>query len=262
MKSISLITSFWFVVAAFFIALPSSADEITFFGDFEDKFGAVPVTYESDVPYDPGVLIPLASELVVGIPKFDPSLGTLTDIEIFVEPSSAILYSLGGGMEVFEVDDSLPDYFASIELFGEVSLNYVSGTEFLPVLSEVIPLIGSGTGDKGTGSFSTPVTTPADGSLTGSLSVLGSVDLADFVGPGVVDKLFVEMFIEDTADFMVDNATASAGLAFDVFDSDSGADDAVIGVTYTFTPVPEPSTLLGIGGLAVCCWTRRRRNAT
>ena len=32
-----------------------------------------------------------------------------------------------------------------------------------------------------------------------------------------------------------------ASLDFDVFDSDSGVDDAVIGIIYTFTPSPEPT---------------------
>lgn len=237
------------------------ADEITFYGDFEDGFGSVAGTYESGVPYVPGSVTHSFHEMVVGLSKFDPSLGVLTDIEVFVEGSSPIFYTLGGGMEVTELDDLLPEYSASMSLFGEVSLNYEGASLASTLFGDAIPLSAAGVGAPGTGSFTTPVSSSADGMLTGDASIFGAVDLSDFVGPGAVDTLFVDMFVEDTADFSVDNATAMAGLAFDVFDSDSGADDAVIGITYTFTAaVPEPGSasllVLGFMGLAA---TRRRR---
>ena len=252
------------LAVAFCVAIATSnysrADTITFFGDFADGFGPVPIAYSSSIPYEPGIFAPVFHEMVAGIPKFDPSLGTLTDITVFVDASSPIFYTLGGGMTVTEVDDSLPDYSASIMLFGDIMLNYESTSLASMILSEVIPLEGMGIGAAGTGGFTTPVGTPADGSLIGAASVFGSVDLADFVGPGLVDTLFIDLIVEDTADFMVDNSTATASLAFDVFDSDSGVDDAVIGVTYTFTPIPEPNT----AGLFVCAASlftlaRRRR---
>ena len=73
----------------------STADEITFFGDFADGFGAGP-SYSSFDPPDPGSFTLDFSELIVGIPKFDPSLGTLTDITVFVEDTDPIFYFLGG----------------------------------------------------------------------------------------------------------------------------------------------------------------------
>jgi hypothetical protein len=244
-----------------YAAAPASlfSDEVTFFGDFEDGFGSVAGMYDSDVPYDPGLLAHPFHEKILGLSKFDPSLGILTDITIFVDAGSPIFYSLGGGMEVLEIDDSLPDYSASVSLFGEVLINYEGMSAATTVMGEVIPLFGAGTDSAGTGMFSTGIGTSADGSLTGAESVFGAVDFSDFVGLGPVDTLWVDMFVQETADFDVDNATATAGIGFDVFDSDSGADDAVIGITYTFTPVPEPGTTgLFFFALAVIATIRSR----
>ncbi len=239
-------------------------DIVTFFGDFDDGFGGVPIAYESGIPYSPGMLVPIFHEAVLSLPKFDPSLGTLTDITVFVDAGSPIFYTLGGTMEVTEVDGSLAEFGAMVGLEGDVSLNYMGSSLSDIIAAESIGLGGADVGTMGMGSFSTPVAMAADGSLTGTKSIFGSVDLADFVGTGMVDSLFVDLVIEDTADFTTANSTATAALSFDVFDSDSGADDPVIGITYTYS-VPEPSSAVSwILGAIICSIGRgkRRRNGT
>ncbi len=249
-----------FVAIFLFQIANSAADEITFFGDFEDDFGGVPVIYDSDIPYEPDSFIGLMHEKVVGISKFDPSLGTLTDVVIFTE--EAIAYSVSGGMTISEVDDSLPDYFASIGLVAEIQLSY-DGVIPSAVFTEFIPLEGADLGDMGSGSIDTPIFSvpPADGALTGSASVFDSIELADFVGTGFVDSLFVDLIIQDTAAFSLDNATATASLEYDVFDGDSGADDPVIGVTYIFDSVsiPEPGNALILCSLLPMLLVRKRK---
>lgn len=249
------------LVSLFAFCDVARADEVTFFGDFEDGFGTVDAAYSSDVPYDPGVGILAFSEMVVGIPKFDESLGVLTDIIVFVDETSPIFYTLGGGMEVTELDASAPGYSASMSLFGDVLLNYMGESTMTPVLGDPLPLSGGDAGEPGTGSFTTGVTMGADGMLTGESSIFGTAALADFVGTGDVESLFVEMFVEATAEFIVDNATATAGLGFDVFDSDSGADDAVIGVTYVYS-VPEPGSSMILIGVSALFFRRRRSRST
>ena len=258
---------------AFFIAallcLPLArvpADTVTYFGDFEDIFGSTGAIYDSSVAYDPGSFIGLASEKVIGIPKFAPGMGTLTGIEIFVDPGEAILYMVSGDMTITEVDGTVPEgYSASIGLVAEAQLNYFgtgSAADFT-VFGDIIPLEGSDAGAMGTGETTTPIVMipPADATLTGSASVIGDVDLDDFVGAGMVDSLFVDLLIQDTADFALMNSTATAKIDWDLFDGDSGADDPVIGVTYTFTAIPEPTS--GVALLAVACGLclRRRRSS-
>lgn len=255
-----------FAVHLILPARTATAETVTFFGDFADGFGSVPIAYSSDTPYDPGSIVPVFHEGVTSIPKFDPALGTLTDITVFISPtgSSPIFYSLGGSMTVTKSSLSIPDYGGSVSLMAELMVNYEAGPGTFAVLGESIALEGAGAGPTGSTEFTTSVAPAgADGMLTGSASVFGAVDLADFVGPGLVDSLYVDLIIQDTADFALDNATATAGLGFDVFDADSGIDDDVIGVTYTYTitAIPEPSVIGSLAMLAAVTtgFTRRRR---
>ena len=159
----------------------------------------------------------------------------------------------------------MPDYGGSVGLMAELSVNYESGFSSTPIFGEPIPLEGTDVAPAGSTEFSTPVSpVGVDGMLTGSSSVFGIVDMADFVGPGLVDSLYVDLLIQDSADFMLSNATATAGLSFDVFDSDSGIDDAVIGVTYTYAPsaIPEPTALVSLAMLGCVVCLRRPRRAT
>lgn len=240
----------------------ASADTVTHYGDFGDTFGAIPIPYSSETTYVPGDFVPLMHEGVASIPKFDASLGTLTDITVFVDPmpTSPIFYTIGGTVTMTKDDAGLPDYGASLGLLAEIAITY--GDDATIVLGDEIELAGGDMPPMGSLMFTSEVVpTDSDGMFVGSTSIIETVDLADFVGPGIVDALFVDFMIEETADFAVENATATASLGFDVFDSDSGLDDAVIGVTYTFTPVavPEPSSIGCLTLLCLAAACRRRR---
>lgn len=241
----------------------TSADEVTFYGDFEDGFATPAITYDSATPYDPGAFVPIYHEMVVGIPKFAPTLGTLTGIEVFIETpgfDGPVFYTLAGGMTVTEVDPLDPmGYGGDISFVSELMLSYGEGPAITPLFADAVLMSGGDSASMGTGSLMTAITSDGDGVLTGSASVFGSVDLADFVGSGFVDSLFIDLFVEDTADFMLDNATATATFGFDIFDGDSGTDDAVIGVTYTFTAVPEPGSAGFVAITLGAMFFRRRR---
>ena len=196
--------------------------------------------------------------VVVGIPKFDPSLGTLTDITVFVDDPDAIFYTIMGGISAEESDPGLPDFTAEVTLLGDVGVNYETITTVHSILVDDIELSGFCGGMAGEGSCGDALLSTGDGVLEGSESIFTIVDLVDFVGPGDVDSLFVQLFLESTATFDLTNATATATVDYDVFDGDSGVDDPVIGVTYTYTPVPEPtSVLLVASALAMFGWLRR-----
>ena len=245
----------------------AKADVYVDFGDFTDVFGPVGVAYSSSIPFDPGAIVTPFHEAVVGLEKFDPSLGTLTDVTIFVGPAEPIKYTLGGAMTVFETDPLITTgYGASVDIMGGIELNYAGATPST-ILGDMIHLSGTGAGAAGSGSFTTGVGFPGahPGTLTGSTSVFSSVDLADFIGAGeFVDKLFVDLTVQSTGDFKTTNASAAAALDFDVFAGFSNPPGSpVIGVSYTFTAVPEPSSLalLSLGALSLTFRRRRRRKS-
>lgn len=240
----------------------SMAATITTFGDFADTFGSVGVTYSTGTPYDPGVLAIPFHGSIEGIEKFDPSLGVLTDITVFVEPGDPIKYTIGGGMTVTEsVPAATPDYGATISLMGSVELNY-DGAMPATIFGEGFMLSGGDVGAAGSGSFMTPITSSGTGILEGSASVLGIVDPLDFVGTGFVDTLYVDLIVQGTAEFTSVNATAEGDLGFDVFAGTFIDGESIVGVTYTYTAVPEPSTMAFLGlGSGWFIARRRRRTA-
>lgn len=239
----------------------AAADEVTYFGDFEDAFGGVG-GYSSEDPPVPGSFFLEVNEGVVGIPKFDPSLGTLTDITVFVDDSAPIFYTLGGDVSADELDDGVPDGFgAMVSLETDVGLYYeaTGGSGFESVVADVVELSGLCTGGAGDSGCIDELFAFADGELVGGASLFSTALLTDFVGLGDVASLYVQLYVPVTADFEVENATGFADLSYDISDLDSGADDEVIGVTYTYTPVPEPATLTFLLPAAACLRSRRAR---
>jgi len=242
-----------------------TAAEVTFFGDFEDGFGPGPTYTSFDVP-EPGSFFLAFDEPILGIPKFDPSLGTLTDITVFVEDTDPIMYDVAGDIMATEIDPLDSGGFdAGVDVSGgDVGINYEdpSGLTLSPVITDSIDLMGScgdtpGSGDCGESLFSSA---EADGVLEGSSSIFGTVDLADFVGPGDVDSLFVQIFLPTTAMFTTMNADAVVDFDLDVFAGFSVIGEDIVGVTYTFTPIPEPtSLLLAAPALALLVAMRRRK---
>jgi|GEM_PF-4696433 len=257
----------WLTAALFAVVVFSSserlaADEVTFFGDFADGFGSA-ATYSTFDSPDSGFVLAF-DEPIVGIPKFDPSLGTLTDITVFVEDTDPITYDIGGGLSVAEIDPMEPGgFFGDVFISADVGINYEdpSGTSLTPVITDFLDLAGVCSGGPGEGGCGDGVFHGEDGILEGSESVFGFVDPADFIGPGSVDSLFVQLFVPTTAMFTTSNADADADVGFDIFAGISAPPvDSIVGVTYTFTPVPEPtSLLLAVPALALLGGRRRRK---
>jgi hypothetical protein len=259
MKNTLLLTVALSALISFPVNNRLAAAEITFFGDFEDGFGPA-VFYDSEFPYEPGSFDLVFSELVVGISKFDPSLGTLTDITIFIDTTDPISYSFDGGISAAELDDGLDGFSADMLSFGDVGVNYESPDFALhPIIVDDFEVLGFCSGFPGEGFCGEAIDTTGDGEVDGSESVMGLVDPADFVGLGDVDSLFVQLFLEGTALFDLTNSTAVGEVFYDVFDGDSGADDAIVGVTYTFTPIPEPSSVLLTASMLALLGGMRRR---
>ncbi len=264
MKNIILLTAALLAVVALSAGNRVVAAEVTFFGDFEDDFGVA--SYDSLDPPMPGSFGLEFTGTVLGIPKFDPSLGTLTDITVFIDPGT-LFYTLGGSLDAVAL---MPDFtFADVIIAGDVGVYYEDPSfAFLDVIVDFFDISGTCDGMPGDGGCGAPLDFLSDdgemgggapAEVDGSTSIIASVDPADFVGPGDVDSLFVLLFLETTGTFDLENADATASVDWDVFDGDSGADDPVIGVTYTFTPIPEPTTLLlAVSALALLGGLSRR----
>jgi hypothetical protein len=240
------------------------ADEITYFGDFEDVSGSGPSYSSSDTP-EPDSSLFLFVESIVGIPKFDPALGSLTDITVFVEDTAPITYDISGDLTATNIGPADPGGFGfivDVRFDGDIGIHYEdpSGATLTPVFLDDLVFISSCAGSSETSSCSADADHFEDGILEGSESVFGFVDPVDFVGPGDVDSLFLIAFLSATAEFpTLINAEAEVTTSFDVSGSPV-VGVSIVGVTYTFDPIPEPTTLFLVAqALAVLAGVRKRR---
>ncbi len=192
------------------------------------------------------------SEAVTGIGKFDPALGTLTEINLFAEFEAEFSIDVFG---VDVIDDAEPhsvDFDADfIQFFIGYKPAGSSSTFVLPELA--LPAFASCFGAPFEGecmdSFCDGATV-VDG--TDVMGVSGLV-LADFVGAGDVDTLsaFIAIPVPGGGQFILDNVFEGEA---DLFAAMYNVD---LTVEYVCTPIPEPATfsLLALGGLA---FLRRR----
>jgi hypothetical protein len=233
---------------------PSSADTVTWFGQFEAVSGGS--FYSSLDPSDPGSFF-LDFSRVVGIPRFDPALGTLTDITLTVDPSAPIQVEIGGDLTGIQ-DDPGELFAAEAYVDGDYGVYYDS-TSFLSTLLVDFFSAGAscdgGVDDGGCGDSLYGVSD----SLSGTSSILGSVDPADFIGAsGSVESLIVGLFYPVSAEFPVtDNVSeVTLDLFFDLYDD--GIGEGPIGITYSYEPVPLPPAvaLLGPALLLLGRWRR------
>jgi hypothetical protein len=255
------------VAAALVFAQPAWSASISDSGAFADFFSSVDIEYSSLDPYDPGdFLPPLGGPLgapVVGIDKFDPALGTLT--EIYLEVVAPIFLGFGGGISATQVDGGLPFAVEAI-VAGEAGVYYVDAPDTLVGLEtddfDVYAGCGGGPGDGGCSSGVDVGFT--DGMVVGPPKpISGMVDLADFIGAGEVEVLSVAMFLQSGADFMPfglppDNVDEPVffTVGYDVFD---GIPGPTVEITYEYSPVPLPAPILMLGSAALVLMGVSRR---
>ena len=262
----AFLRSFVFSVSLFGAASLQAAS-VTHYGDFSDDFGTY--SYDSTDKGDLSAGVAAVSSMVTGLEKFDDSLGSLTDIEIFISPTHPVMHTLGGSMTVTETDDKVPAGFqGDVFIFANLWLAYITLTDRMPIFNESFLLEGACAGAMGDGTCGSIVEDASSGSLDGVFvdgpaSVFDTVDLADFVAPGpgaFVDTLFIELILSEFGDFFTANATATAEIDYNIF-FDAGDSDPVIGVTYTYTPVPVPAAgWLMVSGVMGLVALRRKRS--
>lgn len=237
------------------IVASAQADEITYFGDFFDFFSghtsdsSEPIT--SDGFFD--------SALIEGIAKFDPSLGTLTDIEVTIDPTKPIMAFIEGLVTV-EQDMEAFEFFGGADTFGDYGVYYETSSSLHSVFVELYDVATDCGGGPMDGGCDGGASSSGVSELSGTTSIFDIADLADFVGVGeTVDTLFVGIFGELVASFGGDNVSfITFELFYDLFAEGSGIDDEVVAVTYTYSPIPLPAPFLLLAPALVLLSVSRR----
>jgi len=181
---------------------------------------------------------PVAWSTTYDANQFNPSLGTLTSVEI--EVSSNIVASV----EVYNLSGS-PQSFTNATASIPITL---TGPASLSSLSAIGVTAGqAGSADPGLNTFpGVPTTASTSTTLTSSGA------LAPYIGTGVSTLVF---------DFNAGDGTYSGAAVSGVFFGGSATANATVDVIYTYTAaIPEPSSVIlaGIGIVGVAVFGRRR----
>lgn len=242
----------------------AQAASTTVFGDFADFFSSISYTSADGPPS--GFF--LFDAPVTGLAKFDPALGTLTDIIVTIgdsgPPAGPVFLSLSADIAATQADIEIP-FSASAMVTGDAGLYYLTMATADTIFADFFDIsasCGGGFADlvcaDGGGVGGT------DGEISGTTSIFGLVDPADFVGAGeFVETLVVGLFIETAATFTaLDNVLeATLDVSYDVFAGTSALPtDPVIELTYVYTPVPLPGALLLFAPVAAGLAFARRRS--
>lgn len=231
----------------------AAAESMTFFGDFDAISDGN--SYTSDDPFDPNSFF-LFDSSVVGIPKFDPTLGTLTDIIVSINGNNPILIDVFADLDAEQADEMF-EFFADAYVEADAGLYYETpDPSIITLISEDASLGASCGGGMFEGGCFDSVGYPS--SVAGTVSILDDVDLADFVGAGDVEKLLIGLFLGVSAEFLTDNVTlATFDTFFDIY-TDGAPEQPVIELTYVYTPIPIPAAWLLLAP-ALLMLTRRPR---
>jgi hypothetical protein len=223
--------------------------------DTISQTGSFPDIADGSSYFSPGSLptgFAFAEEIISGVDKFDPSLGTLLGVTVTAEFDSA--YSLSV-MADDVLDDSLPNSVDVNADFLSSFIGYAPGggtTTYTLISADYSPYASSyGEADEGPSSdVSGESLYTSDSSVVSSL---GDFDPSDFVGLGPVTALSAIIAIPDDALFFLDNVgSASAELSAEMYYLN-------LTVEYEYAPIPEPSTLLlAAVGLATVLPRRRQ----
>jgi hypothetical protein len=199
------------------------------------------ITYTATItPVDALSLAP-SYDIGFSLNKFDPSLGTLTGIELnqvaSILPEIQIA-NFSGVVQTFSASTS-----------SSLSFSGPDGTTITtPVNYATAGTVSS--------AFGTTTFSPLSPDLVGSSVNVSPTNFALYQGSGTANYSITlgPLFTTSVT------VGSGSGLVFAGGDQISGGDFAV---SYTYTPVPEPSTLvlLGIGAVSLLAYAwRRRRN--
>ena len=210
-------------------------------GDFMDDFAGL--AYSSSDPFSSSVAV--LGTTITGIGKFDPALGTLTDIIIDIPMSTPISGIMIASMDATQIDES-EEFEVSTDATAEFGIYYADTPTSLlatPLGAELFVALGCGgfSSDGGCGDGGGDMV-----DLFGVASIFGLVDPADFIGAGTVDTLSGNMLVPLFAFWSTDNADGEMTIDYDI--STGGIPDEII-VTYEYTPIPVPGALWLLGSV-------------
>lgn len=187
--------------------------------------------------------VPFSQEFA--LPKFDPSLGTLTGIQMTLVAHGTV------HLDVYNLTDSAQTFAGATATIPTV----ITGPSGLTTTATFSSCVAAGTALAGRGAL----TSFAGATKTTSAKVqVDSADFAPYVGLGDFLSTFT---VDVTGGTFSGTSTKLGALAF----SGSEDVDGAVTITYTFTPfaVPEPASLsLAAAPAAVALaalWHRRRR---
>ncbi len=205
-------------------------------------------TISFDDTYGP-VAVP-STTITVPLPKFDPTLGTLTKV--------------------------------TLTLDAETSAGTISWDNEAPVASDITLGIGAevtATAPSALTAVAVPLQTDSgqtDADNDGAADFLGTDAFAVTGGSGsdsdmdmstlpATLALYTATFLGETFDTTIDSAVEtflSTSGGFGPIDPVPGITEGMVTVTYEYVPIPEPATftLAGIGCLALALLARRRRS--
>lgn len=234
-RTSSRLSRFLMLLPLLAIAAPVSAATVS----FNTAFGP------SSIPFSP---------TAYALPKFDPALGTLTQVTLQLDASTS------AGSITFD-NESAVSTDVTLGIGATVTASAPSA-----VAITVVP-VQSG---------STPVGSPVSADDDGAPDFLGADAFTVSGGAGadsdsdssadaLVLAAYTASFFGETFDTLIDavlytNLSASGG--FGPLDAQAGITSGLITVTYDYVAVPEPASIV-LGGLGACAlglvgWRRRR----
>ena len=170
----------------------------------------------------------------LALSDFDPSLGILTGVTITLVSN-----------------DSIKSKVINVNMTSSSSQNYSGATATLPVTVTTLDGLtttANGVAGPFSGSVSGPLGTIATaGTISEIVNTSASVVPGDFVlYEGAAQTFDVNVLVSDG---IYSGSSAGNSVAF----FGSGSSYGTVGVTYDYSPIPEPGTLVaGLGALGYC----------
>lgn len=241
-----ILTIFLAITIFSFDALAATMTTTGTFSAFGDS-DEVEYFFSAGDPPEPTQNIRIFSEPVFGLTKFDPSLGTLNEMTINAEFS----YQVTASIEVEQVlDDELPTHSASFSVNtgsfegdrGHVYVRYTKGSSSFFMTNEFFtPSIGcSGSSEPcANDETSQAVNFDAPEDILSHPLKSQQIDLADFVGDGVINRISMAILLPEGSEWVTDNVAEAYGEIFVAIDA------GTVSIEYDFTPtaVPVPAAL-------------------